>query len=812
MKVQKRFILILGLWLYAVYGFTQNMPPEITVSGGQIYCPQTQMPIVTSVSISDPDPGDTTLPEIYVQISEGYQYGFDTLELIGVNPNITSSWNASEGLLTLSGPATFDEFSNAVENIVFQTTQTSFTQDKQFSINLGDANYLPSTGHYYFYVSSPGITWTEAKDAAAAQTFYGLQGYLATLTSEEESQLAGEQSAGTGWIGGSDRQNEGIWIWETGPEAGQVFWQGTSNGYAPNNMYTFWNDYEPNNFNEEHYAHITDPSVGVLGSWNDLGNTGALNPDDPYHPQGYIVEYGGMPNEPEIRLSASSTLIMPRVSSNDITVCGTGTFILYADASTPEVRWFNTSTSTTPIHEESIYEVQINTTTTYWLQPVVLGCTTNIERYPITVTINDIPSVNDITIWQCEDDIMDGLSNFNLGAFNDVIVNGDLTDIEVQFYESMDFSIPIDEDNYTNTVNNQVVYAQVLDVSTNCSAVAELTLSVNTNISNYAYLTACDDLEETGLASFDLLEAEDQILNALSPDVNVLGYFETYSDALLQENQLNTNFTNSEAYNQIIYARLEQNGSCYSITEVELNVEPIPNLREDETLYYCLNSFPDTITLEGGIVDDTPNNFYYHWSTGETTMTIEVNAPGVYTVEVTKPLGCTNIRTITVLPSETAAFETVEIVDISENNSVSVLVSGQGDYVFALDDENGAYQSSNTFENVSAGLHSVYVKDLKGDCGIVSQTISVLGFPKFFTPNGDTVNDTWQIKGFSSDIADTVYIEIFNRYGKLVAVVNSTNHKWDGTSNGKVLPTDDYWFVAEFIDGRTVTGHFTLKR
>ncbi|WP_418636928.1 T9SS type B sorting domain-containing protein [Winogradskyella sp.] len=812
MKKIKSFILLLCFWICHFYGFSQNLPPEIIVLGGQVYCPQSQVPIVTSASITDPDPEDTTLSEIFIQIAEGYQNGQDTLELMGSNPSITSSWNATEGLLTLTGPATFDEFNNAIENVVFQTTQVVFTQDRQFSINLGDANYLPSTGHYYFYVADSGVTWTEARDAAAQQTYFGLQGYLATLTSQEESQLAGEQSAGTGWIGGSDAETEGVWKWVTGPEAGTVFWQGNVNGSAPNEAFSFWNTNEPNNAGDEDYAHITDPSIGILGAWNDLANTGDLNSNGPYHPQGYIVEYGGMPNEPEINLSASTTLIMPRVLDNDIIVCAANTFTLMAEASTIDVLWFESPTSTTPIHTGLSYDVNIITTTTYWLLPVVNACLTNVERYPLTVTISETPSVNNMTISQCEDAIMDGISNFNLNEYRDVIVNGSLDNLEVHFFETMDLSIPINTDDYTNLYNNQTVYAQVTNTLTGCVAIAELLLSVNTNAVNSAAISVCDNLDETGLVSFDLSLAESQILNTESADITILGYYATHNDALLQANQLTTNYTNTQAYDQTIFARLEQSGSCYSIAEVNLSVERLPSLLEDETVFYCTNTFPDTISLTAGVVGDIPNNYYYNWSTGETTINIAINEPGNYTVEVTKPFGCSNTRTITVLPSNTAIFETIDVTDLSENNIVSVSVSGDGDYMYALDSENGPYQDSNSFENVASGIHTVYVKDLKANCGIVSTDISVLGFPKFFTPNGDTVNDTWQIKGFTSEFEIMARVDIFNRYGKRVGTLNRNQPKWEGTYNGKLLPTDDYWFVAEFADGRIIKGHLTLKR
>ncbi len=812
MKKNKCAFIVLLFLVCNLKSFSQDLPPEIIVIGEQLYCAEVPIPIVTSAVISDPNPEDITLVEVFVQIAEGYEVGQDMLTLGGVNPNITSIWNQSEGLLTLIGPATFDEFEYAIENVFFQTTQTIYTQDKQFSINLGDANYLPSTGHYYFYVSVAGITWTQARDAAAAQTYFGLQGYLATITVEEESQLAGEQSSGTGWIGGSDLETEGTWKWVTGPETGVVFWQGNSNGSAPNNEFSFWNTNEPNNnLGNEDYAHITAPSVGILGSWNDLSVTGDANPNSNFHPQGYIVEFGGMPNEPEINLSASSTMIMPRVFSNDIVVCGSDTMMLTIESSTNDVLWYETLTSTIPIHSGLSFEVDINNTTTYWLLPVVEGCATNTYRYPLTVTINPIPSVVDVTITQCEDETIDGISNFNLSESEDAIVNSSLNNINLQFFETIDLSIPIDDENYTNQYNNQVIYALATNTITNCSATVEVLLTVNSNSTNNASITVCDNLEETGLVNFDLTLVGIQILNGETADVTVLGYYETYSNALLEENQLEGNYNNIESYNQTIYARLEQNGSCYSIAEVNLIVEHLPNLLEDEEIYYCLNTFPETITLYSGIIDDVPNNYYYNWSTGETTIEIGINQPGTYSVIVTKPFGCSNERTITVLPSSTATFETIEVTDISENNSITVFVSGEGDYVYVLDNENGIYQESNIFDNVSSGIHTVFVKDIKNDCGVISEAISVLGFPKFFTPNGDSNNDTWQISGFSSQFPVAASVEIFDRYGKLIAILNQDNPKWDGTYNGSTLPTDDYWFIATLSDSRTIKGHFTLK-
>ncbi|MCK0160754.1 PA14 domain-containing protein [Allomuricauda sp. F6463D] len=281
-----------------------NDPPTISATGDQQFCPSDTISVVESVSITDSD--SSTLDAVYVQITSNYDVSGDLLSLTGTHPNITASWDTSEGRLLLNGPATLAEFEAAVDAVVFQTTATVASGDtRTFSIVLNEANYLESTGHYYEYVPSLGITWTAARNAAALRTFYGLQGYLATITVQDESDLLGAQAPGAGWIGASDATTEGDWYWVTGPEAGTLFWRGTAGGTAF--AYEFWNSGEPNQSGNEDYAHITAPGVGLDGSWNDLSNTGASS--GVYQPQGYLVEYGGMPGDPPYPDLAATTTI-----------------------------------------------------------------------------------------------------------------------------------------------------------------------------------------------------------------------------------------------------------------------------------------------------------------------------------------------------------------------------------------------------------------------------------------------------------------------------------------------------------------------
>jgi gliding motility-associated-like protein len=74
-------------------------------------------------------------------------------------------------------------------------------------------------------------------------------------------------------------------------------------------------------------------------------------------------------------------------------------------------------------------------------------------------------------------------------------------------------------------------------------------------------------------------------------------------------------------------------------------------------------------------------------------------------------------------------------------------------------------------------------------------------------------HDTWNIEGIGS----TAKIYIFDRYGKLIKQLSPTGSGWDGTYNGNMMPTSDYWFTVEYDEPLTgnrkeFKAHFTLKR
>ena len=431
-----------------------------------------------------------------------------------------------------------------------------------------------------------------------------------------------------------------------------------------------------------------------------------------------------------------------------------------------------------------------------------------------TVNINPIPTASNTNLIQCDEDgVNDGLTVFNLDEANDALTNG-VPNRSTKFYltavDAENSTASIDAAPFTNTTNPQTIYAQVIDEDTECFSIAELSLNVSLTSGQDASLFTCDDDGiEDGFKAFTLSNATSSILTGLPADYALI-YYETYEDALVEQNALPNIFTNNEAYNQTIYARIENNNQCYGINELELSVFNLPQLDFGDQTFFCIDSNSDPVVIDSGIIGN-PSDYTYLWSNGELTNEIEINQGGTYTVVVTNANGCSQTKSITIVNSNIATINEIEVSDVSTNNTITVFATGEGDYEYALDDELGPYQDDSIFYNVSPGFHTVYVRD-KNNCGIANEVVSVIGFPNFFTPNNDGYNDSWHVFGINTPSQSNSEIFIFDRYGKLLKQLSYDSLGWDGTYNGNLMPTSDYWFYIKLSDNRIFRGHFTLKR
>jgi gliding motility-associated-like protein len=159
--------------------------------------------------------------------------------------------------------------------------------------------------------------------------------------------------------------------------------------------------------------------------------------------------------------------------------------------------------------------------------------------------------------------------------------------------------------------------------------------------------------------------------------------------------------------------------------------------------------------------------------------------------------------------------EVIIIDDLSDSNNIEIVVDGNGSYEYAIN--GGEFQDDPVFLDVPPGVNSVVINDKNG-CGTTEPIdFLVVGYPKFFTPNTDGFHDFWNVLGIET-LADPV-VHIFDRYGKLLKQLDASTIGWDGTFNGRPMPSSDYWFKMEYsrdeegvLVAKTLRTHFTLKR
>lgn len=459
--------------------------------------------------------------------------------------------------------------------------------------------------------------------------------------------------------------------------------------------------------------------------------------------------------------------------------------------------------------------------TTAFRQPIFIRIENNAETTCADISQFDLvvqerPVAIDFTGFQCDEDgVLDQLTNFNLSSFDQSISN-DAADVEVSYYLTLQDANNdvnrLDNTNYRNITPVQNIVARVTNVNTDCFNTSTITLRVSASDAQSALLEQCDDDGvEDGFHVFNLSNASNTVIANAPSDVTV-NYYLNAVDALAERDPLPNQYINEVANSQIIYARAESpDGNCFGISEVELRVNAMPEVIPTDFQEYC-NNDPDPLVIDAGLLSGATTDFTYLWSTGETTFSIEVRDAGDFTVQVFNSNNCVSERVVTVAVSGPATIDRIEVVNANGGTfgSASAFVSGLGDYEYRIN-PNAPFQDSPNFDDLEPGFYTLFVNDKNG-CGEVSADFSIVGFPRFFTPNQDGFNDFWQLDGVGTMFNAETEIFIFDRFGKLLIQLNPVSQGWDGTFNGEPLPSSDYWFKATLIDGSEFSANFTLKR
>lgn len=277
-----------------------------------------------------------------------------------------------------------------------------------------------------------------------------------------------------------------------------------------------------------------------------------------------------------------------------------------------------------------------------------------------------------------------------------------------------------------------------------------------------------------------------------------------------------TNLTATTYFRAII-----TNNGCPSATTAPTTiiVNPLPIVSLPQDGYVCIDDAGNSIgsfRLSTNL-SRTTNSFIWSNSSGiipgQTGSSYLATAPGNYSVITTdNSTGCISERATATIAPSLPPLQVVATVSsyFSDIQTIAVSVLPNGIYEYKLDFN--PYQDNNEFTNLSMGTHEIWVRDKLG-CGVKKIVVQIINYPNYFTPNGDSFNDTWNITELRNQ--PNSYISIFDRYGKLIKQIKPSGPGWDGNYNGNPLPATDYWFTVYYVEqnkNEQFSSHFSLLR
>jgi len=330
--------------------------------------------------------------------------------------------------------------------------------------------------------------------------------------------------------------------------------------------------------------------------------------------------------------------------------------------------------------------------------------------------------------------------------------------------------------------------------------VAEAAVNLSNNLcssASEAYFVNIVETPKAPESNGDMVICSGEVIPELSVQVEA-GETVNWYDAEVGGNQIaaeTISYTpniQGSFYAEAVNAGFNCEGSIR--TEVSLTINETPQV-QDEVLQLCENG---ELQLDAGV-----ENMQYEWLTGEISQKILISEQGNFSVVITTNAGCSVTKNFEILAVDVPGIEDI----ISEESTVIIKPANAGEFEYSLDGT--TFQLSNTFHLVPGGTYTAYMRDFQS-CNTVSEEFPHIVLPKFITPNNDGYNDRFELNGV--EYFNSSSIRIFNRFGKLLIAGKGKDFSWDGTFNGKDLPSSDYWYEINIEDYKRIKGHFSLKR
>ncbi|MEE1541604.1 MAG: T9SS type B sorting domain-containing protein [Paludibacteraceae bacterium] len=208
----------------------------------------------------------------------------------------------------------------------------------------------------------------------------------------------------------------------------------------------------------------------------------------------------------------------------------------------------------------------------------------------------------------------------------------------------------------------------------------------------------------------------------------------------------------------------------------------------------------------------TAENDFIGEKTGAAINVSPAEGYAYYTVNMTRG----NCKAVDYYSVEVSPNPVISSVDSVNYQDVEIVVDpfyGKSPFTMWIDD-NVQVSGDPIKTMVGYGVHTAFVRDTIGCMSSVQFEVipPAINVPIVISPNGDGKNDLFTVPSLSEAYPDAK-IKIFDRFGKLLVEYKGSADGWDGTYNGQLMPSTDYWYEIEIKEiGKTYVGHFTLIR
>jgi gliding motility-associated-like protein len=263
-----------------------------------------------------------------------------------------------------------------------------------------------------------------------------------------------------------------------------------------------------------------------------------------------------------------------------------------------------------------------------------------------------------------------------------------------------------------------------------------------------------------------------------------------------------------------IYACQNSATSTVSIKSLPIVTPTVNEVCVGQTIHLMSNSVAGSLYTWSG-----PNGYISSVQNPTITNATIVNS-GIYTLTISSG-GCSASSTVSAVVDIMPTIANAGLDTISYNSSLSmsgnVPIVGMGTWSVITGSGNisNSNQSNTQVTNLQSGQNILQWTISNGACPVsyddVIIVIKDLTIPNGFSPNGDGVNDNFEINGLGD--YTNVKINVFNRWGNLVYDSDDYKNNWNGKNmSGEDLSDDTYFYTLEIPKRNTIKGYVVIKR